>query len=127
MSSAAQNRPQRTNAAANATRGSIALKCIRTAAPNAKALAGDPICFFGRRSRAGGIGGSGARADARSRARTAIGARIANDVDTSFEVRVILNDDARGLNVTHQTPFLADGNLLGSFHVTLHLTLDNHF
>src|SRR4051794_10163973 len=51
---------------------------------------------------------------------------IANDIDAALEVCVVLDYDARGLDVADQTAFFTNRDLLCRFHVPLDLTLNDY-
>src|SRR5260370_26633439 len=48
------------------------------------------------------------------------------DVDATLEVRAVLDDDARRLDVPDQLSVLADVNLLGRLDAAFHLPHDHH-
>jgi len=55
------------------------------------------------------------------------GGRVTNDIDTAFEVGVVLDDDTGGLDIADEAAFFANRNLLRGLDVTLDLALDDYF
>src|ERR1700704_1869753 len=50
-----------------------------------------------------------------------------DDIDTSLEVSAVFNNDARGLDISHQLGILPNINLIGRFHVALNGAQDHDF
>ncbi len=53
--------------------------------------------------------------------------RCLGDIDTALEIRAIFDDDAAGLDVTHQLGFFLDVDLVGGIHIALDRAVDDDF
>src|SRR5690349_22378380 len=92
----------------------------------AKALFTRSALPFGSGGSNGSVHG-GSRGVLRRAGRGGLGCLGPGDIDTSFEVGAVLDDDAGSANVADELRFLADLDAFGGFHVALHGAEGDHF